>query len=133
MAVEFFLDRGMGSRIVPLGLRDRGWIVTTMDERYGVEASQAVSDADWIRDAAGRDEVLICKDRKVAKRPLEADAIYYSDARVLVLADARVTGHDMLARLVHNEASIQRLCQRPGPWVYGVYGSRLAGIRLNRR
>lgn len=41
---RFFLDRGVGSRVVPDGLRAAGWIVTTMDERYGREASQGIAD-----------------------------------------------------------------------------------------
>ena len=30
---RFFLDRGIGSRIVAAGVRARGWQVITMDER----------------------------------------------------------------------------------------------------
>lgn len=86
MALPLFLDRGLGSRLVPEGLRTAGWAVTTMDERYGTDASQSVKDEDWIQDAASRGELLVCKDRNVAKRRLEAQAIYYSSARVLVIA-----------------------------------------------
>nr|WP_281169293.1 hypothetical protein [Humibacter albus] len=34
-----------------------------------------VADPVWIADAAARDEVLITKDRNVAKRPFEAEAL----------------------------------------------------------
>ena len=73
---RFFLDRGLGPRIVPNGLRAAGWVVTTMDERNGVKASQSIDDATWIRDACLQGEVIITKDRAIAKRPLEAEAIY---------------------------------------------------------
>jgi hypothetical protein len=46
---RFFIDRGVGSRIVPEGLRAAGWIVVTMDERYGMAKSQLVDDPIWIR------------------------------------------------------------------------------------
>lgn len=123
----------MGARIVPDGLRARGWHVTTMDERYGADRSQGVEDVRWIREASAASEVLICKDRNVAKRPIEAEAIYYSEARVLVLASAQVTGAEMLDQLLTNEHAISRLMRRAGPWVHAVYADRLGSIRLNFR
>ncbi|WP_349866094.1 hypothetical protein [Leifsonia sp. WHRI 6310E] len=106
MALPLFLDRDLGSRLVPEGLRTAGWAVTTMDERYGTDASQSVKDEDWIQDAASRGELLVCKDRNVAKRRLEAQAIYYSSARVLVIASASISGPEMLARLLRNADAI---------------------------
>jgi len=129
--LTFFLDRGLGSRTVANGLRASEWSITTMDERYGTDASQDVDDVDWIRDASGRGEILLSKDRAIAKRPLEAEAIYYSSARVLVVASANITGPQMLTRLLSNASSIERLCDRNGPWVFGVYEDRVGAIRLN--
>jgi hypothetical protein len=127
---RFFLDRGVGSRIVPDGLRAAGWSVTTMDERYGTEASQGVADTTWIRDAARAGEVVITKDRAIAKRPLEAEAIYYSDARVLAIASAQITGPEQLARLLTNASKIEKLSVRPGPWVFGVYADDVRRLTL---
>jgi hypothetical protein len=42
--LRFFLDRGLGSRIVPEILRDAGWTLETMDERYGKTESQKIQD-----------------------------------------------------------------------------------------
>lgn len=66
---RYFLDRGLGSRIIPEGLRSAGWFVTTMDERYGVEVSQSIDDVTWIRDACRKGEVIITKDREIASAP----------------------------------------------------------------
>jgi hypothetical protein len=90
--LRFFMDRGMGSHLVAGGLREAGWHVVTMDDRYGKSLSQAVSDVEWIRDAAGRGEVLLCKDRRIAKNPLEVEIIRYSSARVFAIASASITG-----------------------------------------
>lgn len=127
---RFFLDRGLGSRIVPSGLRAVGWVVTTMDERYGVKASQSIDDATWIRDACLQGEVIITKDRAIAKRPLEAEAIYYSEARVLTIASAQITGPEQLARLLDNSSRIERMIPQPGPWVFAVYADDVRRIRL---
>lgn len=40
--LRFFLDRGLGAHIVPVALRAHGWILTTMDERYGADRSQRI-------------------------------------------------------------------------------------------
>ena len=87
----FFLDRGLGSKVVAGGLRDFGWRVITMDERYGATESQLVKDVDWIRAASRAGDVILAKDRAMAKKPLEAEAIYYNEARVFVLSSSRVT------------------------------------------
>lgn len=130
--LRFFIDRGVDSRIVPEGLRAAGWIVVTMDERYGMAKSQLVDDPVWIREASERGEVLITKDRNVAKRPFEAEAISAAEARVLVIPSGNLTGQEALTRLVSNEARIERAAVDPGPWVLGVYTERLGRIRLRR-
>ncbi|GAB3799320.1 hypothetical protein GCM10028798_12450 [Humibacter antri] len=127
---RFFIDRGVGSRIPPAGLRAAGWIVVSLDERYGAAESQGIEDPVWIRDASEHGEVLITKDRNVAKRPLEAEAIASAEARVLVIASGNLTGQEALARRVSNEARIERAVTDPGPWVLGVYSGRLGQIRL---
>lgn len=127
---RFFIDRGVGSRIVPEGLRSAGWTVTTMDDRYGVTVSQSIEDKVWIRDASLAGDVIITKDRAIAKRILEAEAIYYSEARVLAIASAQITGPEQLARLLRNESRIVRLIPQPGPWVFGVYDDDVRRIRL---
>lgn len=127
---RFFLDRGLGSRIVPNGLRQAGWSITTMDERYGAAASQSVADTTWIRDASAEHEVIITKDRAIAKRTLEAEAIYYSEARVLTIASAQITGPEQLVRLLENTPRIERLLSIHGPWVFAVYADGIKRIRL---
>lgn len=128
---RFFVDRGVGSRLIPEGLRAIGWDVVTMDERYGTQASQSIPDTQWIHDASALGEVVITKDRNVAKRPLEAQAIYVNESRVLVLTSAHITGPESLERLLSNQARIEKLLDQPGPFVLGVHADRLERIRLN--
>jgi len=68
--LRFFLDRGLGSLIVPRALRQAGWMVETMDERYGADRSQGVQDSQWIEEAALAGDVLLCKDLAIAGTPL---------------------------------------------------------------
>ncbi|MEE6286133.1 hypothetical protein V2J52_00515 [Georgenia sp. MJ173] len=130
---RFFLDRGLGSHLVPSGLRDRGWHVTTMDERYGPTASQSVADTDWIRDASERGECLLTKDAAIAKNSTEADIIYNCDARVFTITDARITGPEILARFVRYEADIFRWAARvQPPFVLGLGAVESRRLKLNR-
>lgn len=85
-ALRFFLDRGLGSRIVPEALRGAGWELETMDERYGVSASQGISDVKWIEEATDNGDVLLCKDMAIARNPLEGAVIYRVSARAFALA-----------------------------------------------
>ncbi len=73
--VRFFLDRGLGSRIVPEALRQAGWVLETMDERYGKDESQNIPDTQWIEEATLAGDVLLCKDVAIAHNPLEAQVI----------------------------------------------------------
>lgn len=80
--LRFFLDRGLGARIVPQALRRAGWTLETMDERYGKAVSQEIRDTQWIEEAALAGEVLLCKDLEIAHNPLEAQVVYMTSARV---------------------------------------------------
>lgn len=104
--LHFFLDRGLGSRIVPGALRQAGWTLETMDERYGKTQSQKVKDTQWIQEATLADDVLLCKDLAVARNPLEAQVIYMSSARVFGLSNASLTGVTMAQWYLGNEANL---------------------------
>ena len=127
---RFFMDRGLGSHIVSAGLRAAGWLVVTMDERYGPQVSQGVSDVDWIRDASIRGECLLTKDAKIASRPADAMAIYMNDARAFAMARADVTGPTMLAWFLANERAISRITRAKPPFVIAVGPKGLRRKRL---
>jgi hypothetical protein len=131
---QFFLDRGLGARIVPGGRRARGWLLTTMDERYGADRSQQVADVDWIREASARGECLLTKDVAIARNPSEAQMVVACDARVFAITNSRITGPQMLARLIQHEAAVFRWAQRSRPpFVLGLGPLRAERLRLNLR
>ena len=130
--LRFFVDRGLGARIVPSLLRAAGWRLTTMDERYGVRGSESVADQDWIADAARRGEVMVCKDLAIARNPLEAEAVHAWNARVLGLANANMTGPQAAAVLLsHGDAIVAMVQRAAGPYVVSVSTHGLRRCRLN--
>jgi PIN like domain len=130
--LRFFLDRGLGSVIVPRALRAVGWMLETMDERYGADRSQNVQDTQWIEEATLAGDVLLCKDLAIAQNPLEAQAIYMTSAKVFALSNASIVGSTMAQWYLDNEAKIVRTALRAkGPYVMAVnpsYGLRRARL-----
>ncbi|MDR1189899.1 MAG: hypothetical protein LBK95_21000 [Bifidobacteriaceae bacterium] len=129
---RFFIDRNMGFRIVPGGLRKRGWLLTTMDERYGKERSQQIDDVDWIADASALGECLLTGDAGIAHRPAEAAVIWMTEAKAFVPGRNSATGPAQLERLVAEEGAIMRWALRAsGPFVLNVEAGRLRRLRIN--
>ncbi|SFK52433.1 hypothetical protein SAMN05216275_12793 [Streptosporangium canum] len=138
MAVEartsgltFFLDRGLGSRIVPNTLREAGWVLETMDERYGKDESQRIADTQWIEEATIRGDILLCKDLAITHNLVEARVIYMSGARIFALAKADVVGREMADLFLGNEFRIINAVRRvTEPFVFAVSHNGLRRTRV---
>jgi hypothetical protein len=78
-----------------MALRQAGWILETMDERYGKTSSQDIQDTQWIEEASLVGDVLLCKDLAIAHNPLEAQVVYMTSARVFALSNASLAGPAM--------------------------------------
>ena len=130
--LRFFLDRGLGAYVVPRVLRAAGWMLETMDERYGADQSQNIQDTRWIEEATLAGDVLLCKDLAIAQNPLEAQVVYMTSARVFGLSNASITGPMMAQWYTDNEARIVKAASgAAGPYVMAVnpvYGLRRAKL-----
>jgi hypothetical protein len=129
---RFFIDRGIGGKIVPDGLRERGWQVVTMNERYGQAVAENMDDPDWIAEATEHGEVCLCKDAAIARKPVEAAAVRAARARVFALTNANISGPMMLEWIVRNEARILRRAGKPGPYVHGIYADDVRPLPLRK-
>ncbi len=129
--LRFFTDRSLGDRAVPTALRDAGWVVVTMRERYGSTEAQQLADIDWIADASAAGEVLLTGDKMIAKRPLEARAVAAADARVFALGSSQLTGEKKAERFIRNESRIFRRAERtPAPYVVSINEQGLETLKL---
>ncbi len=129
--LRFFTDRSLGDHAVPTALRDAGWSVVTMRERYGSIEAQQLADIDWIADASAAGEVLLTGDKMIAKRPIEARAVAAADARVFALGSSQLTGEKKAERFIHNESRIFRRAEHtPAPYVVSVNEHGLETLRL---
>jgi hypothetical protein len=132
LALRFFLDRNLGSQMVPEALRAAGWTLESMDERYGVNESQSISDVQWIEEATNHGNVLLTKDLRIATNPLEADAVYRVSARAFGLARRDIDGLTMTRYFLDNQSRIFRMASRAtGPYVVSVSQAGLRRVPLN--
>src|SRR5882762_10755842 len=53
-APTFFIDRDLGRKAFPEGLRQAGLRVVTLAEHYGIPQDQEIVDHEWMLEAAGR-------------------------------------------------------------------------------
>jgi len=111
-----------------MALRQVGWSLETMDERYGKASSQDIQDTQWIEEASLAGDVLLCKDLAIAHNPLEAQVVNMTSARVFALSNASLAGSAMAQWYLDNEAKIVAAAARAsGPYVMSVnpsYGLR---------
>jgi len=127
--LRYFLDRSLGSRILPTLLREQGWLVETMDERYGAARSQHVTDVTWIENLR-EEEIALTSDGKIGKVAIQVDAIRRCLACILVI-DANLTARQQAARLLDSQARIERVAvARSGPWILRVGADGLRDLRM---
>jgi hypothetical protein len=130
--LRFFLDRNLGSRVVPVALRGAGWTLETMDERYGVDPSQLINDVQWIEEATDQGDILLTKDLRIAVNPLEAATVDRVSARVFGLARRDIDGPTMGRYFLDNQRRIFRMADRAiGPYVVSVSLNGLRRTPLN--
>lgn len=105
-------------------MRAVGLSVQTLVERYP-ETEEFVEDEKWIREVTADGLVILMKDDKIRRKPLEQQAVLESGARAFVVTNASLTGDQVAALFVRNRHRIMQRARRPGPYIYGVYAERL--------
>ena len=113
---EFFIDRSVGGRIVPEGLRRLGFVVHTMYDVYGEDAV-STPDTRWIADADAAGWVVITKDQRITRRADEQAALRSSSLRVFAFGNRSLTGRQMVDLLESHIHRIVRRLAKAGPFV----------------
>jgi hypothetical protein len=118
---EFLIDRSIGRLAVPEALRAVGLTVHTLAEIYGEEAAQETEDVEWIRLAAQRGWIVLCKDDRIRRRPAERDALIKGNVRAFCLTNANLGFAEQASYFTDNRHRILQAGRKPGPYLYGVY------------
>jgi hypothetical protein len=118
---EFFVDRSLGRRIVPEGLRALGLVVRTMAEVYPDGEDENVADVQWIADADAANWVALTKDERIIRNAENQEALVNSSLRVFAIANQHLTGPQMIEYFRTNVNRILLRSRKRGPFVDVVY------------
>lgn len=107
---DLFVDRSLGRVQVPRLLREAGLRLTTLAERYGVPADEAVTDERWLEDAGRLGEAVLMKDERIRYRPVEKAAVIEWRVRAFCLARRDLTASAMAETYLSNLDRITAIC-----------------------
>lgn len=123
MQPKFFVDRNLGTRILPGLLRENGWDITTLSEVFGERPGQATKDEDWLEFAGSNGFAVLMKDKRIRYRAAETDALLSHGVTAFCLSKAGLDGPTQAHMFLKNEARIMSLASQAGPAIYMVSSS----------
>lgn len=112
--------------MVVAALRDAGADVRLHQDYFADDANDEV----WLPEVAGRNWIILTRDKRIRRRPIEKQALLASGAKTFVLTSGNLRGRDMADILVAQIQKIERLARKTNPpFVAAVTRS---GVRLLR-
>ena len=89
-------------------------------------------DTEWIPLVAAAGMAIISRDAAISRRRVEKDAVLAAGAQMFAITDpARLRVWDLLEIVMHRWRDMERLRERPGPYVFAVSRTRLTEIDLS--
>lgn len=120
----FWVDRCLGTRVVPEALRDAGVAICTYADLYPHDPE--VPDAAWIPEVTARGWIILTKDSAISRNPEELAALRRAKALYVCLAAKKMTGPQQAACLLHHWRTIEGLVTtRKPPVIVKVTGSHV--------
>lgn len=114
--------------MVPGLLRDAGFVVQTMRERYGEQRAQEIADVEWLADVGAAGLVVLMKDKRIRTRPAEQQAVRQFGIRCFCVARGHLTGTETAAMFVASRDAIMGACAEPGPFIVQVNARGLTRV-----
>ncbi len=125
----FFIDRCLGKKLAE-SLRNAGALVEIHDDHF----SQDINDEDWLRIVGERNWVVLTKDKKIASRSLELEAVAEGNVRLFALVGGNVRGVVMAQAFVNALENMQKFIRgNQAPFIAKVYQSGLVKPCKNQK
>ena len=122
--LTFFLDQSLGNKIIAQALRQQECNVELLKEHFAVDAR----DEDWLPEVGQRGWLVLTKDDRIRRRPVEREALMQSGARVFILPSGNMSGDEMASAIVKALPKIRRfVASTPPPFIARV--SRVGEVR----
>jgi len=117
--IIYWVDRCLGTEVVPTALRDHGANIRTYDDLYPDDPK--VSDETWIPEVASRGWVILTKDKNIRRAAAEIQALRNARARYVCLSSSNMRGDEQAACLVSHWKTIQSVVMtKPVPLIVSV-------------
>ena len=95
---------------------------------YGEGAEETIGDETWLRYCGERGLLVLTKDDRIRRRPLELEAVKRFGVKVGCLTSASLTGPQQVQRIMANINRIEQRWRRPGPWIVAIHEHSLTQI-----
>jgi predicted nuclease of predicted toxin-antitoxin system len=128
-AITIFIDRAISQKAVPEALREAGAIVELHIDHFEPESP----DVEWLPIVSHQGWVVLTKDSRIGRNPMEVLAISQANARVFILASGNLNLQDMATLLVDSLEKMVRLTQgNQAPFIAKIYKDRRVTIWKSR-
>ncbi|MBD0307029.1 MAG: hypothetical protein ICV80_02480 [Microcoleus sp. T1-bin1] len=125
----FFIDRCLGKKLAD-PLRNKGATVEIHDDHF----KQDIEDKDWLREVGKCNWVVLTKDKKIASRTLELEAVAEDNVRLFAFADGDVSGVVVAQAFVNALENMQGFIRgNQAPFIAKVYQSGLVKPCKNQK
>ena len=115
----YWVDRCLGTDLVPRALRDAGIEVRTYTELYPNDTK--VPDHKWIPEVTARGWVVLTKDKNIRRSPVEVQALRNAKARYVCLSATNMRGDEQAACLLEHWKTIDSVvASKPVPLIVTV-------------
>lgn len=96
-----------------------------LKEYFAIEAL----DEEWLPEVGQRGWLILTKDDRIRRRPVEREALMQSGARAFILPSGNMSGEEMASAIVNALPKIQRFVARnPPPFIARI--SKAGGVWL---
>src|SRR4051794_37837765 len=92
----FFVDRSLGGRIVADALRKADELVEVHDDHFAIDAPDEI----WLPDVGARGWVVLSKDDRIRRNPVERAALRAAGVAAFFLGRSDLRGEQMAAAFV---------------------------------
>lgn len=88
-------------------------------------------DTEWIPQVAAADMAIISRDAAISRRRVEKDTVLAAGAQMFAITDpGQLRVWDLLEIVMHRWRDMERLRERPGPYIFALTRTRMTEIDL---
>ena len=107
-------------------MREAGLEVRLHKEYFAEDERDEV----WLPDVAQRGWIILTRDKRIRRRPIEKQALIASGAKAFVLTATDLTGQEMADILVKQINRIERIARKTGPLVAAISRTTVTMLKL---